>query len=228
MNAIKKIFRFLFFRFQKDDVFKLNSTDLILGLIITWGVGIGRYWDDPGAHIGQYLGLGSLVYVFVLALILLLILLPFKIENLNYKKILTFITLTSLPAALYAIPVERFMTIPEASRLNAQFLAIVAIWRVAIYWRFLWVIGFNWFRTTILAFLPLTLIVTCLTLLNLERAVFRIMGGFRQETPANDAYDILVLLTLTSAIAVGPLVLSFLGLIAYDWKKSKRLQESRE
>ncbi len=221
MNSFRKIFKFIFFRFQKKDLLELNDKDLRLGLIVTWIVGMGRYWDDPGAHLGQHLGLGSVVYVFVLALFIFAFLWPLKIPNLNYKKVLTFITLTSLPAILYAIPVERFMSIPEASRLNAQFLAAVAAWRVALYIKFLWKWGLNWLETLVVSFLPLTLIVAGLTMLNLERAVFRIMGGLRMETPANDAYDILVMLTLTSVVAVGPLLLVYIGILIYKRKKSK-------
>lgn len=47
---------------------------LAFGLLCTWLAGIGRYWDNPKAYWWQHLGLGSVVYVFVLALLLYLLL----------------------------------------------------------------------------------------------------------------------------------------------------------
>jgi len=55
--------------------------------------------------------------------------------------------------------------------------------------------------------------VTVLTALNLERAVFDVMGGLREEGTAGDsAYGVLIALTLLSTILVGPLLLAY-GLI---------------
>ena len=45
---------------------------------------------------------------------------------------LIFVTLTSLPALLYAIPVEKFMALEYAQTANVLFLAVVASWRVAL------------------------------------------------------------------------------------------------
>jgi hypothetical protein len=50
----------------------------------------------------------------------------------RYERVLTFVTLTAPPALLYAIPVERFMALQDAQITNFWFLAIVALWRVAL------------------------------------------------------------------------------------------------
>lgn len=46
--------------------------------------------------------------------------------------IVIFVGLTSLPAVLYAIPVETFMSSEGAGYANFIFLAVVAVWRVCL------------------------------------------------------------------------------------------------
>lgn len=93
---------------------------------------MGRYWDDPGAGILQHLGAGSVVYVFCLSFVLWVVVYPLRPKNWSYFHILTFISLVSPPAMLYAIPVEQFMSLAKASELNMWFLLMVATWRVAL------------------------------------------------------------------------------------------------
>ena len=90
---------------------QFNKKHFIAGLIGTWIVGMGRYWDDGGASLLQHVGLGSVIYIFVLAAFIWLIVKPFRVDNWNYFTVVTFIGLTSFPAILYAIPVERFFSI---------------------------------------------------------------------------------------------------------------------
>jgi len=72
---------------------------LVFGLIFTWLAGIGRYWDNPRAELWQYLGLGSVAYVFVLALIIWAILAPLRPKNWSYRNVLLFLTLTAPPGS---------------------------------------------------------------------------------------------------------------------------------
>jgi hypothetical protein len=65
-------------------------------------------------------------------------------------------------------------------------------------------------ETIVGAFLPITFIVTLLTVLNLERAVFDIMGGIREKTSHDAAYGILVLITMVSMILFVPLVIGYI------------------
>src|SRR5512134_2839207 len=110
---------------------------LAFGLLFTWLAGVGRYWDNPRALAWQQLGLGSLAYVFCLAFVLWVLLLPLRPKLWSYKNVLIFITLTAPPAVLYAIPVERFMSLAAAQAANAWFLGVVATWRVALLFWFL-------------------------------------------------------------------------------------------
>jgi len=79
--------------------------------------------------------------------------------------------------------------------------------------------------------LPLTLIVTTLTILNLERAVFDIMGGLREGggTANDQAYAVLFTLTYFSVILFVPLLLCYLGLIlnGFQERRAARLVKSK-
>ena len=98
--------RRLLFRPSREELFGLRWQHLTLGLVCTWLVGMGRYWDNPRVGLLQHLSIGSVIYVFVLSSFLWLIIWPLRPENWTYFKVLTFISMVSPPAALYAIPVE--------------------------------------------------------------------------------------------------------------------------
>lgn len=128
----RTVLRVLSFRFAREEMLAVDHRHLAVGLIATWLVGMGRYWDDPLANIFQHLGVGSVIYVFALTALLWLVMRPLCPDGLSYRRLLTFVTLTSLPAMLYAIPVERFFTLAIARSINVWFLAAVAAWRVAL------------------------------------------------------------------------------------------------
>jgi hypothetical protein len=169
--------------------------------VFTWLAGIGRYWDSPRASTLQHLGLGSLAYVVVLSTFLWLLLMPLYPARWSFREILTFVCAVSPPALLYAIPVEKFMSLADARRANVWFLAVVAAWRVALYVIFLVrYAGFRYLRLIVAMLLPLAAIVFGLTLLNLERAVFDIMAGLDPAggTSADAAYAVLFAITIMS------------------------------
>jgi len=186
MSLFNTLIKLLTFKLTREEMLKFNMKHFYLGLAGTWLVGMGRYWDDTGANWMQHLGLGSVIYIFVLALFIWLILIPFKIENWNYFIVLTFIGLTSFPAIFYAIPVEKFLSIETSNTINVWFLAIVAAWRLALLYYFLkhftkLSVG-NIITVTLM---PICIIISILTMLNLHRVVFNIMGGMRNPTPPN-------------------------------------------
>jgi hypothetical protein len=208
--------RFLSLLPARPDMARLGNHYLTLGLLATWLAGVGRYWDHPKALSWQYAGLGSVIYVFVLALILWLLLWPLRPSNWSYRGVLTFVAMTSPPAILYAIPVERFTSMATAQSLNALFLAVVAMWRVVLL--VLYLRRSAKLSTGIIlvaAPLPLALIVSALALLNLEHVVFNLMAGIRpEEQSANDgAYQSLVTLTLLSYVSSPVLVIAYIAAI---------------
>ena len=201
---------------------QLNSRHFIAGLAGTWIVGMGRYWDDKGASLLQHLGLGSVIYIFVLAAFIWLILKPFLIDSWSYYIVVTFIGLTSFPAIFYAIPVERFFPVETANTMNVWFLAIVAAWRLGLLYYFLKhftkLSAGNILTVTLM---PICLIISVLTILNLHRVVFNIMGGMRDPTPHDSSYFVLMLLTGISAILTLPLLLAYGVGIYYRHKNRK-------
>ena len=203
-DLIRTQLDFLLFRPVRISV----STDFrrwfLYVLVISWLVGVGRYWDHPSAETWQYFGLGSVAYIFCLSALLYVVVLPLRPSNWEYRGVLVFVGLTSLPAALYAIPVERFMDLETAKAMNAWFLGVVAAWRVALLLRYLNKSArLGWVVIVIVTVMLLSGIVVTLSMLNLEHVVFDIMAGIREEnaSPNDTAYEIVLMLGIFSVIA---------------------------
>ena len=221
-EVLRTELRFLTFRRIRPDLQRLGPLYLWVGLASAWLVGIGRYWDNPKALWWQYLGFGSLLYVPVLALILWLVLWPLRPRDWRYRNVLTFVGMTAPPGLLYAIPVEQWLTIDSAQAFNAWFLAAVAGWRVALLVSFLVrSAGLRGLRTVVAVLTPLALVVTLLTMLNLEHAVFEVMGGFRNRTPNDTAYLVLLVLTIGAAV-LSPVLLILYAVAAYRQHRASR------
>lgn len=193
--------KFLFFFPVRPDVKRLGNHYLALAVGTAWLAGLGRYWDHPSAQWWQYAGLGSVAYIFALALIVWVLFMPLGPKNWSYRNVLTFIGMTSPPAILYAIPVERFMDLAAAQSVNVYFLAIVALWRVVLF--VLYLVRSAQLKlglVIIAAPLPMALIIATLAILNLEHAVFNIMAGLQESggTSNDGAYGILFGLTILS------------------------------
>ncbi len=196
---------------------------LAYALAITWLVGIGRYWDHPDALTWQYMGLGSVAYVFVLALILWLFVSPLRPHRWAYRNVLLFVCLTSPPALLYAIPVERFLELGLAQSVNAWFLAIVACWRVALlYWFLRHLAGLRADFAIVACLLPLTLILITLATLNLEHTAFQIMAGLDRAQTANDtAHGIVTIIASLAMLASPLLVIAYVWYIWLAWRERR-------
>lgn len=208
------LFRVLTFRFIRADVLAFGRPHLLLGLAGTWMVGMGRYWDDPAASTLQHLGLGSVIYIFALAVFIFGLIHPLRVPGWTYFRVLTFIALTSFPAVFYAIPVERFVDINTANTINVWFLLLVALWRLSLLFAF-----FRRFtdlrigQIITVVLLPMCVIISALFALNLHRVVFNIMGGVRNPGPHDAAYGVLMVLTLLSVVLVIPLLIHYVFII---------------
>lgn len=209
-DVIATAARALTFRATGEELRNLDHRHLVLGLVLTWLVGVGRWWEDPKAHILQHLGVGSLVYVLLLSLFLWLIVRPLA-AGARYLSVFTYVTLTAPPAFLYAVPVRSWFDIAVAQQVRVWFLAVVATWRVLLWARYLVVgIKLSRFRAIVGTLFPLTMIVVALSVLNLERVVFDLMGAGPHEATVNDAaYGILFLLSLLSGLLFVPLAVAY-------------------
>ena len=221
--------RYLFFVSRREELASLTWQKWLgPALVATWLAGMGRYWDHPSAPLLQMFGLGSVVYVFVLGGLLWAVIAPLRPRRWGYLQTVTFVALTAPPAFLYAIPVERWMSMERAIATNAWFLAGVAAWRVAL----LVVVlrrhaELTWPRTIVGSALPLTAIVVTLFALNLEKAVFLVMGGFRQPTVNDGAYAVLFLLTFLSFYGAIPLLVAYVILVRRAWLDARRQRGER-
>jgi hypothetical protein len=225
-NIFRTVARLLTFRLTQKEFLELGGMHLVFGLVCSWLAGMGRYWDDPGAHPLQRLGVGSVIYVIALSLFLWLLIWPLRPQNWSYRNVVTFVSLVAPPAILYAIPVERWFTLNAATTINILFLAVVATWRVALLFFYLRRYArLELLAVGIAALLPLTVIVVTLTALNLERAVFEVMAGIDRNPTANDgAYAVLFLLSAFSFLSFLPLLMGYVALIIVALRK-KRAQE---
>lgn len=213
-SVIATPIRLLTFRASREELINVTGKHLAFGLLCTWLVGIGRYWDNPRVHLLQHLGIGSVVYVFILSWFLWMIVWPLRPKHWSYFRVLVFVSLVSPPAILYALPVEKFCSLETANSFNGLFLFLVATWRVALLVFFLRRLGeLSGFSCVIASMLPLALIVVSLTILNLEKVVLDFMGGFSEETSSNASYQFLILLSFLAVLLIIPLLLCYVVLI---------------
>ena len=184
MNVRQTIVRLLTGRLTRDEMLQFNWRHFFAGLVGTWIVGMGRYWDHKNATLLQHLGFGSIVYIFLLAGFVWLIVKPYFVDNWNYFTVVTFIGLTSFPAILYAIPVESFFSIETANFLNGWFLAVVAFWRLCLLYYFLRTFTqLNSAYIFNITLMPVCLIISILTALNLDHVVYNFMSGIEHPVP---------------------------------------------
>lgn len=219
-KILREEWRLLTFRKAHIDLAENKYSFLFFSIFATWVAGVGRYWDHPNAFWWQYAGLGSVVYVGVLSILLWLIVLPLRPRKWSFIGVYIFVGLTAPPAWLYAVPVERFMSLEAAALTNMIFLLIVASWRVALYGVYLKrAAGLSGLSLLSALFLPLAAIVSALAFLNLEHAVFEIMGGLdREPTAADSSYHVVMLLSVVSFLATPVLLLFYFVSCFRAWK----------
>jgi hypothetical protein len=228
MNVKKTIIRLLTFRLTREDMLQFNRRHFIAGLIGTWIVGMGRNWDHKNASLLQHLGVGSLIYIFILAGFIWLIVKPFFVEDWNYFRVVTFIGLTSFPAILYAIPVEKWFSLEMANSINAWFLAAVALWRLCLLYFFLAIFTrLSSENILVITLMPICLIITTLSILNLDHVVYNIMSGISHPSANDSSYFMLLVLTGLSTIIVGPLLLFYIAEIYFKWRRRKKKGDDR-
>lgn len=225
--TFRDLWLLLTFRLPEDRFDAFGARHLALGLTFTWLAGVGRYWDSPRAEWWQFAGLGSLAYVVVLDAILWIVIRPLTTHaNFDYVHLLAFVALTSPPALLYAIPVERFCALATATTLNVWFLAVVALWRVALLAFYLRRgLALDWIRSVLALLLPLAAIIGALAALNLEHVVFRFMAGLRDDERSADdgAHAVVVLLHFIAMPLFLLTVIPWLGFVgAAFWKWCRR------
>lgn len=213
-TILRDFLRFIIFQRPLGNIGPDWKAYLAVGLVITAIVGIGRSWDDPAATLFDLSGIGSLIYVFVLAAILWITGVPLKPERWTYRSVLLMVTMTALPGIIYAVPVERMLSADAARSTNLLFLAGVAIWRVSLFGFFLRSVArLSPWATTVVMFLPLALIVAPLSLLGILNAIMSSMGGVRTDGPSEISANVLFLVAAASWISLPILIGGYIALV---------------
>ena len=229
-DSLRLMGRVLTFRAQREELLALNRRDLVIGLLITWLVGMGRYWDNDRVEFLQKLGVGSVLYVFVLATFLFCVLWPLRPRDWSWFSLLVFLTFTSPPGLVYAIPVQLIFPgegLQTANEINLGFLGLVSVWRVALFLFYLCRLGrLDLGTAAIGTALPILLLIVVLTVLNLDRVVFRIMGGIDPApvSPNDDIYLAMIMITMSSMVLIWPVLILY-G-VAIMKRNPKRFQKS--
>ncbi len=215
LDTLKSIGRFIFFRSSTQELAEFDKRYLVLGLLLVWLAGVGRHWDDTEADMLQASGIGSLIYVFLLAGYLWLFLWPLAPERWGYRQALTVICMTAPPAFLYAVPIERWMNLEMSHAVNLTALGIVAVWRVALFIFYL-IRGakLHWWYSLVGVLLPLSIIVIIVGALAMAANIADSMAGTRapQSNPVIAVTNFMAALSLFAFI---PLLVAYLYSI-YD------------
>lgn len=186
-SVLRRTARLLTFKANQEELLGLRGHHFAFGLFCTWIVGMGRSWDDPHANSLQSLGVGSLIYVFVLAFLLWSSVRPLAPMKLGYIQVLAFVCMVSPPGILYAIPVEKFVAPKIAGALNVTLLCIVASWRVALLVFYLRRgISLSRGEVTIATLFPLATILAPITFFGLMEEVMSAMSGLRDSQEMSD------------------------------------------
>ncbi|MCB9916678.1 MAG: hypothetical protein H6828_16260, partial [Planctomycetes bacterium] len=129
----RTIWRLLSFRLTPAEFAELGRAHLAVGLALAWAVGYGRWWDRPD-QVAPLLrsGLVSVFLALGLGVVLGGFLTALRPPRGGLVQVCAFVALTAPPAAVYALPLERWLDLEVARALNVASLAVVATWRVAL------------------------------------------------------------------------------------------------
>jgi hypothetical protein len=204
--------RFALFRPLKGDPAKHWRLYLLVGFALTWMVGFGRYWDNAEAPLWLRSGLTSILYALALSGFIWLIVLGLRPERWSYRNVLLMVLMTALPGIIYAIPVETMMDALTAGALNMIFLAIVAIWRMALYYVFLErVTRLPAYPRLVGWLLPPSIIVAVIGFYGMMYVIAAGMGGVREDVDPNlAAMNVLAFLGLASWVMTPLLMIAYI------------------
>lgn len=214
-SVLRDVGAVLLFRADRERLAALGPRHLTVGVVATWMAGVGRWWDDPTATTFQHTGLGSILYALGLSTLLWLVARPLCPTDWRWRRVFTYVTLSAPPAVLYAIPVERVVEDLTAAWMNVAFLGVVAVWRVALWARFLRVWGeLGRVATTVATLLPITGIVFVVAFAEHASSLFVVMGGLRGNHAEETAQRIVGTIVDVSGWLLLPLIVGLLVLSA--------------
>lgn len=234
MNGIVTVLgdflRFALFKPLQGDPSKHWRAYLLTGVAITWIVGFGRYWDDAEAPLLLRSGVTSIFYALALSGFIWLLVLGLKPDLWSYRNVLLMVMMTALPGVIYAVPVEMFLDAESAGAINMFFLAIVAAWRMALYYTFLLrVTKLPVYPRLIAWLLPPGIIVAVLGFYGAMYAIAAGMGGVRGEAdPQLATMEALALLGMASWISLPLLIPAYIAFAVMRYKRASPAERGNE
>ena len=140
------------------------------------------------------------------------------------------VMMTALPGIIYAIPVEMFLDPNTAGSVNMIFLAIVAGWRMALYFVFLKrVAKLPTYPQLIGWLLPPSIIVAVLGFYGMMYAIAAGMGGVREDADPNLAtMEALAMIGLASWMALPLLIPSYIVFAVLRHKRPAETPKAKQ
>lgn len=222
-QATRTLFRILGFSAKREEIEANAAPLLIVALVITWIVGLGRWWDDPReVPIFVRMGFGSVLYVLSLAAALWMVAYPITLDRMGYRSFLAFVAATSLPGLVYAVPIEQLAGDNAASTYNLNALGFVSLYRVSLLVWFYWkILEIDFGNAVVATLLPISGIVLALTGMGHGARVMDIMGGLRDRMPKSAMEEVIGLLGCLAWV-VGPVCLLIYLVVAFSVSASRR------
>ena len=181
----------LLLRIKTDRIREFGWWHFFFGIAVTWLVGVGRWWDDPGADPVRLTGIGSIVYVLFLSSFVYLVARPMAAADAPLKnawRVLIAVTLTAAPAALYAFPIEQFGSPDLHLNYNSAALFAVSTWRVMMFYHLLRAGGsMDKKQAWAVMLVVISVILGVLGFFGVLGAVANSMGGFRDAAEERGA-----------------------------------------
>ena len=222
MPSLKTIFRILTFRAKREELAQNPLAVLAIAIVITWLVGIGRWWDDPRElPFFVRLGAGSVIYVFAMSLLLWILANPIAKAKLPYWAFAAFVASTSLPGLVYAVPMEQWTDLETTAAYNVWALVFVSAYRISLlFWFYIRVLKLKVDQALVVTGLPISAIAIVLTSLGHGASILDIMGGFRDRMSKTDMEMAVGLIGCVSWIIAPVCVFIYIGVFAHARKNA--------
>lgn len=222
-TALRSIGRILTFRATCGDIENDVWPLLLIGVLLTWAVGFGRWWDDP-RELPYFarMGFGSVLYVFVLSGLLWVISYPLAKEKVGYADFAAFVAATSVPGFVYALPIEAISASSTASFYNIAALVFVSAYRVSLLlWFLSKILDMKHWRATVCAFLPISGITFFISLADFGDKIVNMMGGFRGNVSQTASQAVVLWIGYVSFCAAPILLIAYISSI-FGQKQAER------
>lgn len=223
----------LSFRASREELGSLDGRHILLGLVLTWAMGAGRNWGDPGVGPILSLGFGWVLHLLGFAVLMWLILKPLTPPSLSLSNLLALLALTMPLALIYAVPIEIIFDLGTVEDLDIRPFVLIAVWPVAVtlfYARR--ALSFDWGQAAVVVLLPFCLIVAMAAVIGvmpaftviLAEAIMTLFGRPVDDAVMEEALTGFMMwhLVFYAALASFVSLLVAYGMLVYRYRKGLR------